>query len=108
MSFGEMEKVLLYINLTKSHLQHETNTAPRTWSLAPLHHAPTTSTSSSPLQFSLREMVRDLQLGQRGVDKMGRVSLLSCFPLQWDPNPFFYRPKGIVMVGVAGYGQSNS
>jgi hypothetical protein len=49
------------------------------------------------------EMVRALQLGQRGIDKMGRVSFLSFFPLQWDPNPFIYRPKEIVMVGVTGY-----
>jgi hypothetical protein len=25
----------------------------------------------------------------------------------WDPNPLFYRPKDIVMVGVTGYGKSN-
>jgi hypothetical protein len=46
-------------------------------------------------------------LGQRGNTEMGRVSMLSCFIFQWDPNPFFYRPKEIVMVGVNGYGKSN-
>jgi hypothetical protein len=61
-----MEKVFLYINLTKIHLQHETNTTPPTWFWAPLHHAPTASTSSSPLQFSLREMVNGFAVGEKG------------------------------------------
>jgi hypothetical protein len=43
-------------------------------------------------------------LGQRGNIEMGRVSMLSCFSLEWDPNTFFYRPKEIVMVGMTGYG----
>jgi hypothetical protein len=60
-----------------------------------------------PLEFSPREMVMDLQLGQREIDKMGRVPFLLCFSLKWDPNPFFYRPKGTITVGVNGYGQSN-
>jgi hypothetical protein len=77
-----MEKVLIYINLTKIHLQPETGTAPRTWSWAPLHHAPTNSKSSSPLKFSLGKW-QGLAIGEkRGNDKMGRVSLLSCFPLK--------------------------
>jgi hypothetical protein len=36
-------------------------------------------------------------LGQRGNTEMGRVSLLSCFFLERDPNTFFYRPKKIVI-----------
>jgi hypothetical protein len=46
-------------------------------------------------------------LGQMGNTKMGRVSMLSCFFLEWDPNTFFYRPKKIVTVGVTSYGRSN-
>jgi hypothetical protein len=36
-------------------------------------------------------------LGQRGNTEMGRVSMLLCFSLEWDPNTFFYRPKNIVI-----------
>jgi hypothetical protein len=32
-------------------------------------------------------------LGKRGDYEMGRVSLLSCLSLEWDPNTFFYMPK---------------
>jgi hypothetical protein len=32
-------------------------------------------------------------IGARGDYEMGRVSFLSCFFLEWDPNTFFYLPK---------------
>lgn len=35
---------------------------------------------------------------------MGRVSMLSYFFLEWDPNTFFYRLKKIVTIGMTGYG----
>ena len=55
---------------------------------------------------SLQGNYKGLQLGQRGNNKMGRVSMLSCLFLKWDPSPLFYRQKQIVMVGVTGYGWS--
>jgi hypothetical protein len=81
---------------------------------------------SSPLQFSLEEWKGFAMeekraekgisgsnsqrgckiLGQRGDIEMGRVSLILCFLLEWDPKTFFYRPKEIVMVGMTGYGRS--
>jgi hypothetical protein len=48
-----MEKIFLYINLTKVVYNMRLETAPQTRSWAPLHHASTTSMYSSPLQFSL-------------------------------------------------------
>jgi len=98
-------------------------TSPRTQSLDPLHNAPTTSTYFSPPQFSLgkwqgfameenRNSLSNSQcgskiLGQRGNTKMGRVSMISCFSLEWGPNTLFYRPKEIVTFEVTGYRWSN-
>ena len=97
--------------------------APRTQSLDPLQNAPTSSTYCSPPQFSLwkwkgfameenRNSCSNPQrgckiLGQRGNTEMARVSMISCFSLEWGPNTLFCRPKEIVTFGVTGYRWSN-
>jgi hypothetical protein len=97
--------------------------APRTQSCYPLHHAPTTSTYSSPLHFSLGKW-KGFAMEEEGILAQthnvvvkywgkGRILkwvefLYSCASLlEWGPNTFFYRPKYIVTVGVTGYGYSN-
>jgi hypothetical protein len=87
-----MEKVFIYINLTKVVYNMRLTTSLRTWSSDPLHHAPTSYTSSSPLQFSVGKWKKACNggkrnygsnsqcgskiLGQRGNTKIGRVFML--------------------------------
>jgi hypothetical protein len=84
-------------------------TAPRTWSEDPLHHAPTASTYPSPLQSSLgkwkgfameeKGILAAKYWGKGGILKWAEFLCSCASSLEWDPNPFFYRPKEIVTVG---------
>jgi hypothetical protein len=76
--------------------------------------------SPSPLRFSLGEwkglaMERKRILAQTlnvvakywekgGIWKWVEFLCSHDFFLTWDPNPFFYRPEEIVIVGVTRYG----